>query len=139
MRFGSVFDHPLFGRSNYDGNKSQTTERRNMGLGYRDILIVFFRKAYYRERVLFFSPTLPGGPNCILFKGPTCHRASWQPRQSATGKLKTPEIKICHKNREAEYEMRRTTTTSKSARPMRVRFGLHHRSCYFSASFALII
>ncbi|GBO20818.1 hypothetical protein AVEN_52140-1 [Araneus ventricosus] len=24
MRLGSVFDHPLFGRSNYDGNKSPT-------------------------------------------------------------------------------------------------------------------
>ncbi|GBL58757.1 hypothetical protein AVEN_68700-1 [Araneus ventricosus] len=40
--------------SNYDGNKSQTTERRNMGLGYRYILFVCFRKAYYRERILFF-------------------------------------------------------------------------------------
>ncbi|GBM23944.1 hypothetical protein AVEN_198184-1 [Araneus ventricosus] len=69
MRLGSVFDHPLFGGSNYDGNKSQTTERRNVGLGYRTILFACFREAYYRERVLFFSPTLPGGPNCLLFKG----------------------------------------------------------------------
>ncbi|GBN36686.1 hypothetical protein AVEN_51272-1 [Araneus ventricosus] len=30
---------------------------------------ICFSKAYYRERVLFFSPTLPGGPNCLLFKG----------------------------------------------------------------------
>ncbi|GBO34231.1 hypothetical protein AVEN_221119-1, partial [Araneus ventricosus] len=57
---------------------------QSMGLGYRAILFHCFRKAYYRERYLFFSPTLSGGPNCLLFKGPTCHRASWQPRQSAT-------------------------------------------------------
>ncbi|GBM21472.1 hypothetical protein AVEN_161077-1 [Araneus ventricosus] len=57
---------------------------QNMGLGYKAILFHCFRKAYYRERYLFFSPTLSGGPNCLLFKGPTCHRASWQPRQSAT-------------------------------------------------------
>ncbi|GBO28357.1 hypothetical protein AVEN_213759-1 [Araneus ventricosus] len=37
------------------------------------------------EKESFSSPTLPRGPNCLLFKGPTCHRASWQPRQSATG------------------------------------------------------
>ncbi|GBO00198.1 hypothetical protein AVEN_217704-1 [Araneus ventricosus] len=42
---------------------------------------ICFRKAYYRERVLLlgpenslvlsssFSPTLPEGPNCLLFKG----------------------------------------------------------------------
>ncbi|GBN44333.1 hypothetical protein AVEN_40042-1 [Araneus ventricosus] len=50
MRLGSVFDHPLFDWSNYDGNKSQATERRNMGLGYRAILFT-----YYRERVHYFS------------------------------------------------------------------------------------
>ncbi|GBO27099.1 hypothetical protein AVEN_267381-1 [Araneus ventricosus] len=57
MRLGSVFNHPLFGWSNYDGNKSSMTdvERRNMDLGYKDILFICFRKAYYRERVLFFS------------------------------------------------------------------------------------
>ncbi|GBM90976.1 hypothetical protein AVEN_77437-1, partial [Araneus ventricosus] len=55
---------------------------------------ICFRKAYYRERVLlsgpenslvlssFFFPTIPEGSNCL--RGPTCHRASWQPRQSAT-------------------------------------------------------
>ncbi|GBM43968.1 hypothetical protein AVEN_241698-1 [Araneus ventricosus] len=57
---------------------------QNMGLGYRSISFHCFRTAYYRERDLFFSPALSGGPNCLLFKGPTCHRASWQPRQSAT-------------------------------------------------------
>ncbi|GBN17932.1 hypothetical protein AVEN_125329-1 [Araneus ventricosus] len=57
---------------------------QNMGLGYRAILFHCFRKAYYRERDLFFSPTLSVALNCLLFKGPTCHRASWQPRQSAT-------------------------------------------------------
>ncbi|GBN85687.1 hypothetical protein AVEN_156697-1 [Araneus ventricosus] len=45
---------------------------------------ICFRKAYDKERLLFFSRTLPGGLNCLLFKGSTCHRASWQPRQSAT-------------------------------------------------------
>ncbi|GBN84039.1 hypothetical protein AVEN_218041-1 [Araneus ventricosus] len=71
MRLWSVFDHPLLGLSNYDGNKSQTLERRNMGLGYRATLFICFRKAYYREIVLFSSPTLPEGPNFLLFKGPT--------------------------------------------------------------------
>ncbi|GBO17082.1 hypothetical protein AVEN_149110-1 [Araneus ventricosus] len=28
--------------------------------------------------------TYPGGPNCLMLRGPTCHRASWQPGQSAT-------------------------------------------------------
>ncbi|GBL72362.1 hypothetical protein AVEN_115299-1 [Araneus ventricosus] len=42
-------------------------------------------KLTIKKEFFSFSPTLPGGPNCLLFKGPTCHRASWQPRQSATG------------------------------------------------------
>ncbi|GBN44214.1 hypothetical protein AVEN_85979-1 [Araneus ventricosus] len=66
-----------------------------MGLGYKAILFHCFRKACYRESDLFFSPTLSGVPNCLLFKGPTCHRASWQPRQSATvcvpASTETPE------------------------------------------------
>ncbi|GBO02777.1 hypothetical protein AVEN_20827-1 [Araneus ventricosus] len=72
---------------------------QNMGHGYRAILFHCFRKAYYRERDLFFSPTLSGAPNCLLFKEPTCRRASWQPRQSATEysshetKLKVPKSK----------------------------------------------
>ncbi|GBL96569.1 hypothetical protein AVEN_207756-1 [Araneus ventricosus] len=37
-----------------------------------------------KQFFFFLSPTLPGGPNCLLFKGPTCHRASWQHRQSST-------------------------------------------------------
>ncbi|GBM80103.1 hypothetical protein AVEN_218269-1 [Araneus ventricosus] len=71
MRLGSIFDYQLFGWSNYDGNKFPTTdvERRNMDLGHRAILFICFRKTYYRERVLFSSPTLVGGPNCLLFKG----------------------------------------------------------------------
>ncbi|GBN61584.1 hypothetical protein AVEN_47841-1 [Araneus ventricosus] len=87
IRSGSVFDHSLFGWSNYDGNKSQTTvvERRNMDLEYRDILFICFRKAYYRERVLFVSSTLPGGPNCFLFKG--AHLPS--------GKLGTSPVRYC--------------------------------------------
>ncbi|GBN57488.1 hypothetical protein AVEN_232561-1 [Araneus ventricosus] len=70
MRLGSVFDHPLFGWSNYDGNESPTMfmECRKVDRGYRAILFICFRKAFYEERVLFFSPTLPGGPNCLLFK-----------------------------------------------------------------------
>ncbi|GBM30174.1 hypothetical protein AVEN_134216-1 [Araneus ventricosus] len=61
--------NPLFGWSNYDGNKSQTTERRNMGLEYKAILFVCFRKAYYRERVLFLLSHTSWGPNLLLFKG----------------------------------------------------------------------
>ncbi|GBM25688.1 hypothetical protein AVEN_207460-1 [Araneus ventricosus] len=41
-------------------------------------------KLTIEKEFFFFSPTLPGGPNCLLFKWPTCHRARWQPRQSAT-------------------------------------------------------
>ncbi|GBL73054.1 hypothetical protein AVEN_128216-1 [Araneus ventricosus] len=50
MRLGSLFDHLLFGWSNYDVNKSPTTdvEFQNMDLGDRAILFMCFRKAYYR-------------------------------------------------------------------------------------------
>ncbi|GBM06001.1 hypothetical protein AVEN_132391-1 [Araneus ventricosus] len=34
---------------------------------------------------LSFTYTDPGGPYQLMLKGPTCHRASWQPGQSATG------------------------------------------------------
>ncbi|GBM52613.1 hypothetical protein AVEN_16729-1 [Araneus ventricosus] len=89
MHLGSVFDHPLFGWSNYDGKKSPTTvlESRNMGFGYRAILFVRFRKACYRERVLFFSPTIPGGPNRLLFKGANL----------PSGKLATSPVRHCLK------------------------------------------
>ncbi|GBO22823.1 hypothetical protein AVEN_124042-1 [Araneus ventricosus] len=30
--------------------------------------------------------TYPGGPNCLMLRGLTCPRASWQPGQSATGR-----------------------------------------------------
>ncbi|GBM82991.1 Transposable element Tcb1 transposase [Araneus ventricosus] len=33
---------------------------------------------------LSFTYTDPGGPYQLFFMGPTCHRASWQPGQSAT-------------------------------------------------------
>ncbi|GBL79623.1 hypothetical protein AVEN_18178-1 [Araneus ventricosus] len=87
MRLGSLFDPLLFGWSDYDGNKSPTTvvERRNMELGYRAILFICFREAYYRERVLSSSPTLPGDPNCLLFKG--AHLPS--------GKLTTSPVRHC--------------------------------------------
>ncbi|GBN69304.1 hypothetical protein AVEN_176637-1 [Araneus ventricosus] len=85
MRLESVFDHPLFGRSNYDGNKSpMILKRRNMDLGYRAILFICFRKAYYREKLLFSLPHFLGAQIVFCLRGPTCHRASWQPRQSAT-------------------------------------------------------
>ncbi|GBN28569.1 hypothetical protein AVEN_59823-1 [Araneus ventricosus] len=36
------------------------------------------------EKGFFSLPIRPGGPNCLLFKGSSCHRTSWQPRQSTT-------------------------------------------------------
>ncbi|GBN07682.1 hypothetical protein AVEN_75972-1 [Araneus ventricosus] len=75
MRLGSVFYHPLFCWSNYDSNKSQTTERRNMGLGYRAILFVCFRKAYYRERVHFlFLPHFLEAQIVFCLRGPLAIR-----------------------------------------------------------------
>ncbi|GBN52251.1 hypothetical protein AVEN_141891-1 [Araneus ventricosus] len=56
--------------SNYDGNKSQTTERQIMGLGYRAILFVCFRKAYYRERVSFSLPHFLGAQIVFCLRGP---------------------------------------------------------------------
>ncbi|GBO24148.1 hypothetical protein AVEN_154672-1 [Araneus ventricosus] len=45
------------------------------------------------EKEFFFSSqTLPGRPNCLLFKGPTCQWASWQPRQSATDANHTNQV-----------------------------------------------
>ncbi|GBM25687.1 hypothetical protein AVEN_207459-1 [Araneus ventricosus] len=59
-----------FGWWNYGGNKSQTTECRNMGLGYRAILFVCFRKAHYREKVLFFSlPHFMGAQIVFCLRG----------------------------------------------------------------------
>ncbi|GBL92178.1 hypothetical protein AVEN_5650-1 [Araneus ventricosus] len=55
---------------------STVVERRNTDLENRTILFICFRKAYYRERVLFFSPTLPGAQIVFCIRGPTCHRAS---------------------------------------------------------------
>ncbi|GBM52468.1 hypothetical protein AVEN_36319-1 [Araneus ventricosus] len=80
---GSVFDHPLFSWSNYDSNKSPTTDVKcqNMDLGYRAILFICFRKAYYREKVNFFYPTLSRDPLAIR-----------QPCQSATAYL----LSYCH-------------------------------------------
>ncbi|GBL97473.1 hypothetical protein AVEN_162937-1 [Araneus ventricosus] len=56
MRLGTVFDHPLFGWSNYDGNKSPTTvleaETWTLGTGlfYLSFSFVFH---LYAEMVLY--------------------------------------------------------------------------------------
>ncbi|GBN51060.1 hypothetical protein AVEN_248938-1 [Araneus ventricosus] len=89
---------------------------KKKGLGYRSILFHCFRKAYYRERDLFFSPTLSGGPNFLPFKGLTCHRASWQPRQSATGSTSIFSLRSV-----VEFPMRsasRPPVGERSARPV---------------------
>ncbi|GBM21743.1 hypothetical protein AVEN_118274-1 [Araneus ventricosus] len=61
MRLGSVFDHPLFGWSNYDSNKFQTPERRNMGLGYR-LFYLFALEKITTEKELFFVSRTSWGP-----------------------------------------------------------------------------
>ncbi|GBM10300.1 hypothetical protein AVEN_50015-1 [Araneus ventricosus] len=53
-------------------------------LGTGLVYLFALEKLTIEKEFFFFSPTLPGGTNCFLFKGPTCHWASWHPRQSAT-------------------------------------------------------
>ncbi|GBL93949.1 hypothetical protein AVEN_76680-1 [Araneus ventricosus] len=85
MRLGSVFDHPLFGWSNYDGNKSSTTvlERRNRALG-AELFHLFALEKLTKEKKLFFPlPHFLGGPNCLLFKGThlpleSCRSNQWE-------------------------------------------------------------
>ncbi|GBN96373.1 hypothetical protein AVEN_216912-1 [Araneus ventricosus] len=70
--------------SNYNGNKSPTTvlERRNMGTG---LFYLFALEKLTIEKEFFFSlPHFLGDQIVFCLRGPTCHRASWQPRQSAT-------------------------------------------------------
>ncbi|GBM12492.1 hypothetical protein AVEN_188675-1 [Araneus ventricosus] len=59
----SIFDHPLFGCSNYDGSNAATS---TLGTG---LFYLCALEKLTKERVLFICPTLPGGANCLLFKG----------------------------------------------------------------------
>ncbi|GBN94442.1 hypothetical protein AVEN_149295-1 [Araneus ventricosus] len=47
----------------------------------KDAGISLEKKSYLS---LSFTYTDPGGPYQLMFKEPTCHRASWQPVQSAS-------------------------------------------------------
>ncbi|GBM40991.1 hypothetical protein AVEN_250313-1 [Araneus ventricosus] len=62
MRLGSVIDHPLFGWSNYDGNKSPTTvvECRNTDLGTGLFYLFALEKIISKASSFFLSHTVWG-------------------------------------------------------------------------------
>ncbi|GBM86696.1 hypothetical protein AVEN_222221-1 [Araneus ventricosus] len=57
-----------------------------LALGTGLFYLIALEKLIIEKEFLFLSHTF-WGPKCLLFKGPTCHRTSWQSRQSATASM----------------------------------------------------